>query len=318
MTSHSGPTVSVCIPAYNEERNIDALLTDLRSTQLSGGEILEVLVDVSGSTDRTAEIVRSHSNLWRVVRAVDSGERDGLLRALDRLIHMATGSVVVRIDADVRLHPACLERLLQGLSDPEVGIVGPRIVPGPSRSPIVRWASRAEWAIHDHVSRRQPKTTVVQAFRRLPISLPADSGLEDAGLQQQVERSGYRAAYVPGALVFILPPSNVRGMLLQRIRTIRHIRDHVRRGYARPATASPTIVWNSLRGAVQQGQTTIGAVAVFGAIEAAARVSAGAEGVLSPSPLFGWEPVEGTKDFGWSVGSPVHRTIDQNPPRPLG
>ena len=48
--------ISVVIPAYNEERGIEACLTALLEDAKPGE--LEVIVACSGCTDRTAEIAR--------------------------------------------------------------------------------------------------------------------------------------------------------------------------------------------------------------------------------------------------------------------
>jgi hypothetical protein len=300
MDSPDSPTVSVVIPAYNEERNLGHLLQYLRDHPLGRGSLVEVLVEVSGSTDETLRVAREWNARWTVVRVVDTGARDGLLVALDRMIQMARGQVIVRIDADVRLGERCLDLLIGAVADPAVGIAGPRIMPGSSRSALVRAASNAEWAIHDQVCRIRPKTTVVQAFRRSQVTIPADSGLEDAGLQDHVVALGRRAVYVPGAMVWILPPPNVRGMLQQRMRTVQHIQDHLDRGYPRPPTADPLCVARAVLEVIRLRGASVGALVLFSVVEFLARSVAGTSALASKQAAFHWEPIEGTKDIDWS------------------
>ncbi|HEY6237872.1 MAG TPA: glycosyltransferase, partial [Thermoplasmata archaeon] len=284
------PRVSICIPAYNEERNIGSLLGFLRTERISNGNLLEVLVEVSGSTDSTRDIVAEWSARWPLVRVLDGRERDGLLSALNRLIQTARGDVVVRVDADVRPGDGCLEQLLGALGAPDAGIASPRVVPEPSSSRLVDRASEAEWAVHHRVSLSEPKTTLVQAFRRLPIVLPSESGLEDAGLQQQVTALGYRAVYVPGATVSVVPPSTVRGMMFQRIRTVQHLHDHLVRGYQAPSTAKLSTVCSAVASSIRNRDTSLRALATFGVIELLARAAALASVLGIREPSFLWEP----------------------------
>jgi len=303
MTRTDSPTVSVCIPAYNEERNIGPLLRFLQTQGVQPGVLVEVLVDVSGSTDRTRDEVAECQRRWSLVRMIDSGARDGLLFAVNRLIQTARGDIVIRVDADVRLDDRTLEQLVGALHAPDAGIASPRIVPGPSASTLVDRASEAEWALHHRVSLAYPKTTLVQAFRRLPITLPPESGLEDAGLQEQITALGYRAVYVPEATVSVLPPPTVRGMMLQRIRTVQHIRDHLVRGYQAPSTAKFGTVWRAICSSIRNRDTTLRALGTFAVIELLARAAARASILGLREPSFLWEPIEGTKEIDWTAAA---------------
>lgn len=298
-----GPAVSVCIPAYNEERNIAQLLRFLRDCTALIPNIAEILVDVSGSTDGTRALVRNAATEWPVVRAIDSGHRDGLLKALDRLIGESKGDIVVRMDADVVLSPGALAQLVAALADPTVGIVGGRICPARGRSRWVNLVSDAEWEVHHQVCLLRPKTTVVQAFRPKFLRLPSDSGLEDAALQDCIESSGYRAAYVADAEVQIMPPSTVRGMLSQRVRTDLHTRNHIQEGYPVPSTASVRTVSGALINAVKQRRTSLFGLALFLGSELSVRLFANLRSRFAATAAFRWDPIEGTKDLDWAVGS---------------
>jgi cellulose synthase/poly-beta-1,6-N-acetylglucosamine synthase-like glycosyltransferase len=299
------PTISICIPAYNEERSLPNLLEFLRTNGLADGKLLEVIIDVSGSTDRTAEVAQAWAKRWSAIHVVDTSHRDGLLKALDRMIHLAKGDFVVRIDADIRLYPSTLDELIVALAPGDVGITSPRIEPGTTRSSWVNRVAAAEWDLHHQVSLRDPKTTLVQAFRRLPISLPADSGVEDAGLQEQITALGYRAVYVPRVSASVLPPSSIHGLLRQRMRTVQHLRQHVRRGYQAPSTGSPRVVWQALLRSVRERNTSITNMVGFLFVEGLSRFAAWGASLLSTEgpACFAWEAVEGTKDVDWSAAS---------------
>ena len=106
------PEVTVCIPAYNERPNIGPLLAMVRGEVALGARITGVLVEVSGSTDGTASMVQDSAREWPSVRVLDSPTRQGLARAVARLIEAAPTEVVARVDADVRFPPGTIVGLV--------------------------------------------------------------------------------------------------------------------------------------------------------------------------------------------------------------
>jgi hypothetical protein len=106
------PSISVMIPARNEEAGIEACL---RSVLASTGATLEVIVLNDHSTDRTAEIVASIAKGDSRVRLESSTHLppgwSGKQHACFELSKKATSRVLVFLDADVRLSSDCLSRL---------------------------------------------------------------------------------------------------------------------------------------------------------------------------------------------------------------
>lgn len=94
-------TISVVIPAYNEEKCIGACLQSL--LQNAPNAFLEIIVIDNASTDRTAEIARTFPN----VRVVPE-PRKGLTQARQRGLLEAQGTHIAYLDADTRLAPSWL------------------------------------------------------------------------------------------------------------------------------------------------------------------------------------------------------------------
>ena len=97
------PSVTVCIPARNEERNIGTLLTKLRAQTLAPRSIL-VLDDQS--QDATARIVSEHGREDARIRLLSgTAPPDGWTGknwACHQLSEAAEGDVLLFVDADVR------------------------------------------------------------------------------------------------------------------------------------------------------------------------------------------------------------------------
>ncbi|GIW30813.1 MAG: glycosyl transferase [Meiothermus sp.] len=105
------PTVSVVVPARNEEEMIGACLESILRQEPPPYEV--ILVD-NGSTDRTGEIGRSLG-----VRVIYQPQ-PGLHIARQTGLEAASGEVVAATDADCRVEPGWIAAIQEAFSDPEV------------------------------------------------------------------------------------------------------------------------------------------------------------------------------------------------------
>ncbi|MCI4324046.1 MAG: glycosyltransferase family 2 protein [Thermoplasmata archaeon] len=295
--------MAVLIPAYNEERNISQLVEFLRvhARHSTAPTELAVWIDVSGSTDRTRATVEELAERWGFVHIVDEGSRDGLLNALNRLLARAEGDLTLRLDADVLLEPGTIPCLLDQLESSQAGIISPRIRAAVSPSGWANALVQGEYEIHHRVCLQEPKTTLVQLFRSVPVQLRPDAGIEDGELQEQVTRSEGPAAYAPMTTLTVVPPASVRQYLQQRLRTIQHTRHHQARGYARPSTASPRVVTGAILDALRAGEVPRRSTMLFLGVEIFARVAAPVVARVRPSSLFQWDPLSDTKQPDWGA-----------------
>jgi glycosyltransferase involved in cell wall biosynthesis len=104
VSDAASPSVSILIPARDEESNIAACLD---SALAQGGSVLEVLVYDDHSSDRTAQVVEGYAwRDWRVrlVRPADLPDGwCGKTFACARLAEEAKGRWLLFLDADARL-----------------------------------------------------------------------------------------------------------------------------------------------------------------------------------------------------------------------
>ena len=111
-------TLSIVIPAYNEERFIGTLLEKIRAVDLSALAIQqEILVVDDCSRDRTAAIVGAIPDVRLILMERNSGKG----RAVRAGIAAATGDLLIIQDADLEYDPQdyvpMLRPLLEGRSD---------------------------------------------------------------------------------------------------------------------------------------------------------------------------------------------------------
>jgi len=112
------PTLSIVIPAYNEERFIGTLLRQIDAVDLQAlGVAKEVIVVDDCSSDRTAAIAAEVPGV-RLKRMPQNG---GKGRAVRAGIEMATGEYLIIQDADLEYDPndyvPMLRALIEGRGD---------------------------------------------------------------------------------------------------------------------------------------------------------------------------------------------------------
>ncbi|MFL6450677.1 MAG: glycosyltransferase family 2 protein [Bryobacteraceae bacterium] len=117
------PRVSVLIPARNEERSIRAAMESVLATR---DVVLELIVLDDHSDDGTSQIVREMAHDARV-RLEFAPELPagwcGKQFACLSLARLASHDILVFLDADVRLHPGGLSRMIEFLQSSKAELV---------------------------------------------------------------------------------------------------------------------------------------------------------------------------------------------------
>jgi cellulose synthase/poly-beta-1,6-N-acetylglucosamine synthase-like glycosyltransferase len=112
--------VTVIIPAYNEERSLDAKLRNVLATDYPSDR-LEVIVVSDASTDRTNDIARSFAD--RGVQLLVQERRHGKSAGLNEAMKMSRGEVIVFTDANAMYSPSTIPTLVRYFDRPHIGLV---------------------------------------------------------------------------------------------------------------------------------------------------------------------------------------------------
>jgi len=135
------PTVSILIPARNEEAVVGALLQ--RITELTyPKDKLEVIVIDDASTDNTGRIAEGFAQSYNYFKVVHRGLNDGgkgKSAVLNDGLKQAKGEMTICFDADYYPQIDVLEKLTAYFVDPEVGVVQGRVTVLNERA---TWVSR--------------------------------------------------------------------------------------------------------------------------------------------------------------------------------
>jgi glycosyltransferase involved in cell wall biosynthesis len=126
----SGASVSMVVPALNEERHLGHLLGDIESQTRAPHEV--IVVD-AGSHDDTVAVARGFASA-RVLH----GERP-VARGRNLGGRRASGDVLVFVDADARLPEGFLERFVEDFLRRDLDVACPLYVPHDSTPAVERF-----------------------------------------------------------------------------------------------------------------------------------------------------------------------------------
>ena len=166
--SERKPLISICIPVFNEEGNIEPLYEALVPIMQQVGDRydFELLFTDNHSTDRTFEVLAALAHRDRRVRAIRFSRNFGFQRSIVTAYSSARGDAAVQIDCDLQDPPSLILDFLQKWE------AGYRVVYG------VRTARQEGWWMN----------ATRKVFYRLIDSLSEDPLPLDAGDFRLVDR----------------------------------------------------------------------------------------------------------------------------------
>jgi dolichol-phosphate mannosyltransferase len=112
QTTTTRPYLSLVIPAYNEQENVEALLQRVGAALGQVGRPFEVIIVDDGSTDQTPKLLNEAMARLPWLRVLRLVKNSGQSAAFDAGFKAARGDVVATIDADLQNDPEEIPRLL--------------------------------------------------------------------------------------------------------------------------------------------------------------------------------------------------------------
>jgi len=120
------PTVSAIIPVYNEREHLENLLTDLTSQSYS--QLIEIWLVDGGSNDGTREALQNYLNTDKRLKLIDNPRRSPAA-AMNSAVPLATGDIIIRLDAHARYSPDVISASVSPLMTTDAGGVGGPPIP---------------------------------------------------------------------------------------------------------------------------------------------------------------------------------------------
>lgn len=225
--SHPGvwPSVSVVVPAYNEERQIAGAIEALL-LQDYPASLLQILVLSDASTDATDQIVGGYAT--RGVELLRMPQRSGKTKAENVASGHLRGEIVVNTDASTRLHPAAVRELVARMGDSRVGVASGRDVSisvlrdgsNPTEAGYVgyeMWIRALETRTGGIVGASGSCYAIRAELHRIPIR---DDLSRDFSAALTAREHGLRAVSIDDAVCFVARTASLKREYRRKVRTI--------------------------------------------------------------------------------------------------
>jgi poly-beta-1,6-N-acetyl-D-glucosamine synthase len=205
------PSITLLVAAHNESDVIAAKLQNALALDYPA-EKLQIVVASDGSTDNTAEVVRSVAERERAgrIHLMEFHENRGKVATLNDAVSKLTSDIVAFSDASSMLAPDSVRRLAEHFADPKVGAV----------SGVYRLLKQDQaklggqedfyWKYETFLKVQEARLGAftgahgsLYAIRRELYSFPAtDTINDDFIIPMRIRQRGYRVDYEPAAVAY--------------------------------------------------------------------------------------------------------------------
>lgn len=230
------PKVSVLVPAWNEE---DGVITTVNALLKSSYTNVELIVIDNASTDNTARNVKAlietrtkdgcSDNMNPKIKVIYSYEgNQGKGHALNNGLALATGTIILSIDADCFVPPPTIKNFVKHFQDSTVMAAVGNVRIG-NTDTIVGVVQYLEFLFSFYFKKAESLVNTIYiiggaagAFRREVFDkigpYSTTNITEDIELSVRIQGSGMRIAYAPDALVYTEGATTLAGLMKQRLR----------------------------------------------------------------------------------------------------
>lgn len=107
------PYLSIVVPVYNEESNLERLIERLYPAVRSTGKTFEILFTDDGSRDRSLQILQQISRQHPSIKIIEFNGNFGQHMAILAAFEMCRGEIIITLDADLQNPPEEIPRLIE-------------------------------------------------------------------------------------------------------------------------------------------------------------------------------------------------------------
>ncbi len=224
-------TITVGIPAHNEELNIEKLLNSI-FRQKGDNYILEkVLVGLDGCTDNTKAVVKRYilkNHLRKQIMIIDDGKRLGQEGRLNQFYKLNKSDIIATFDADTILGTKfVLKEITSCFESSPVGLVGGADTPAKPNNFVQKVASiwvdiwyetRADYNGGVSVNNHKGCASALSAKFAKKAHIPRGIVGNDDYLYFRAKQLGFTFKFAKKAIVYYTVPANLHDYFTQTTR----------------------------------------------------------------------------------------------------
>jgi peptidoglycan-N-acetylglucosamine deacetylase len=223
------PSISVLIPAYNEEKSIKATLNSILESNYPQNK-LEIIIIDNASKDNTLKIAKKFVKEFKGKNKIKilSEKQQGKGYALNLGISKANNEIILSMDADTFVEPYSLKNMVKYFKDPQVMSVSPAIVIHNPKN-IIQRVQYIEYVIGLFLRKT---FAILNAIHITPGAFSAyrasffkkyggydtDNITEDLELAMRIQYQGYKIENSPESPAYTIAPNKFSHLLKQRRR----------------------------------------------------------------------------------------------------
>ena len=223
----SFPSISLIVPAFNEEITIKKSIQSLIELDYPKYEI--IVVD-DGSTDGTLKIAKEfQKSKVKVIHQSNQGKPS----ALNNGIKNSTGEIIVTVDADTTLEKDSLKKISARFAkNNQIGAVAGNVKVIPEKS-IMNIIQGTEYTVGINLVRKAQSMLgcvmivpgPIAALKREAVEkvglFSSDTFAEDFDITMKILKQGYKVEYEDTAISYTDAPKNLEDFMKQRRRWYR-------------------------------------------------------------------------------------------------
>lgn len=222
-------TVTVGIPAYNEEANIKNLLMSVLAQKRNNFKLEKIIVISDSSTDKTVEIVKKLSKKHKIIKIIVGKKRKGKSARLNQLYSLNKSDIVINFDADVLLvGTSVIDKMVCGfskgvamVSGSNLPVKGENFVQKITASGDLLWYEvRNKYNSGNNIYNSSGCSTALLGEFARKIKHPKKVVADQQYLFHIVKSSGYKFKFVKNAKVIYRSPDNLRDYFRQSYRSL--------------------------------------------------------------------------------------------------
>jgi cellulose synthase/poly-beta-1,6-N-acetylglucosamine synthase-like glycosyltransferase len=201
------PSVTIIIPAYNEEDCIEEKLLNSLALDYPADK-LEIIISSDNSTDRTAEIVRKYVD--DRIKFNEFKKRSGKMGVLNKSVPLAGGDILVFTDANALFDKDAIRNMVRHFADENVGCVsGAKIITVDDSSTAA--GEGLYWQWESFLKQQESRLSscagadgAAYAIRKKLYPFPPDDVIimDDFAVSLRIIARGYRCIYDPGVRAY--------------------------------------------------------------------------------------------------------------------